>query len=179
MADTATATATELKNTYEAMFLLGPAAGDAEKALGLCRGAIERHGGEVLVIKKWDERKLAYEVQGQKRGTYVIAFFNAPGANVTAFERDVRLSDEILRVMVLKADHLNPEEMAAVEPQPIQPREERSFDRPYGDRFDRPRDDRGDRGDRPPRDDRGGDRGGERPARPPRPAAGEPTPDKD
>jgi drug/metabolite transporter (DMT)-like permease len=36
---------------------------------------IERHGGQIIVIKKWDERRLAYEIGGQKRGTYIIAFY--------------------------------------------------------------------------------------------------------
>src|SRR5438477_5567875 len=138
------------KNTYEAMFLIGPVA-DQDQVLNLPRGMIEHHGGEIIVLKKWDERKLAYEIEGQKRGTYVIAFFKAPGGAVTAIERDVNLSEDVLRVIVLRADHLNKEEMEAVTPQPIQPREERpSWDRPEGDR---PR--RDDRGDRGPRDDRG------------------------
>src|SRR5688572_33406581 len=94
-------------NQYEAMFLIGPAgAAEPENAINMCRGIIERHGGQILVIKKWDERKLAYELNGQKRGTYVIAFFTAPGAAVTAIERDVNLSEESLRVLVLKAEHL-------------------------------------------------------------------------
>ena len=159
MADAATPPIT---GTYEAMFLLGQAGAGPEKALALCRTAIERHGGNILVIKKWDERKLAYEVMGQKRGTYIIAFFTASRAAVAGVERDVRLSDDILRVLVTKADHLNQQEMEAVEPQPIQPREERTFDRMmYSDRperSDRPafdgrpeRPDRPDRADRPPR----------------------------
>jgi small subunit ribosomal protein S6 len=136
---------------YEAMFLLP--AGDAEAAVNLCRGVIEAHGGQVLVIKKWDERKLAYEIARQKRGLYIISFFNAPSNAAVGIERDVTLSEAILRVLVTRADHLNPEEMAAVEPQPIIPREERPiWDRPYGDRDNR--DNRG---------DRGGDRGGDRP----------------
>ena len=64
----------------------------------------------------------------------------------------MELSDQILRVMVTKADHLNAEEMAAVEPQPIIPREERNTwdrpaweDRPSGPRRDRPTDRPGDR----------------------------------
>src|SRR5688500_7941356 len=129
-----TAAATATANTYEAMFLLGPVgAAEPERSIGLCRGIIERHGGQILVIKKWDERKLAYELRGQKRGTYVIAFFTAPGGAVGAIERDVNLSEEILRVLVLKADHLNREEMEAVEPQPIQQREERPMGG-FGDR---------------------------------------------
>jgi ribosomal protein S6 len=139
-------------NTYEAMFLLGPVgAAEPENSVNMCRGIIERHGGQILVIKKWDERKLAYELNGQKRGTYVIAFFTAPGGAVTAIERDVNLSEDILRVMVLKADHLNREEMEAVEPQPIQQREERPGG--FGDRG-------GYGGDRGDRGGYGGDRGG-------------------
>src|SRR5215203_3957913 len=88
--------------SYEAMFLLPPAAAMDQEGTGLrlCRSIIERHGGQVIVIKRWDERKLSYEVNGQKRGTYVIAYFRAPGPIVTHIERDVKLSDEVLRVMV-------------------------------------------------------------------------------
>lgn len=137
---------------YEAMFLVGTAAA-AEQGGGveLCRGVVEKHAGQILFIKKWDERKLAYEVKGQKRGTYVIAYFNAPGGAVAQIERDVRLSDDLLRVMVTTADHLNQQEMEAVEPQPIQRVEERApWDRPsWNDRP--PREDRGPRDDRGPR----------------------------
>jgi len=144
-------------NQYEAMFLLGPVGtAEPEKALNLCRGVIEHHGGKIIVIKKWDERKLTFEIGGQKRGTYIIAFFNAAGSAITAIEREVKLSEEILRVLVTKADHLNESEMNAVEPQPIQPREERpSYDRPpMGMDLDIPRPVRTgnyDRGPRPPR----------------------------
>jgi small subunit ribosomal protein S6 len=147
--------ATEL-NTYEAMFLLPPGAAMDQDGTGLrlCRSMIERHGGQVILIKKWDERKLSYEVNKQKRGTYVIAYFRAPGAVVTPLERDVKLSDEILRVMVTQADHLNEAEMNAVEPQPIVREERPSWERGFDDRGPR-RDDRGPRGDDRGRDDRG------------------------
>jgi small subunit ribosomal protein S6 len=139
-------------NTYEAMFLLGAGhATDMDAALKLVRGIVEKHEGKVIVLKKWDERKLAYEIRGEKRGLYIVAFFTAPSPAVASITRDVELSDEVLRVMITKADHLNAEEMAAVEPQPIIPREERNpWDRPAweerpsssGPRRDRP-------GDRP------------------------------
>ena len=131
------------KKQYEAMFLF-PAGASAEldKSITAVKGIIERHDGKVQVVKKWDERKLAYELEGQKRGLYIIAYFMAPGTAVGAIERDVNLSEDILRVLVTHADHLNETEMNAVEPQPIQPREERqSWDRPpmggYDDRPDR------------------------------------------
>jgi small subunit ribosomal protein S6 len=161
-------------NQYEAMFLFGPvAANDPEVGINMARQMIERHGGQIIVIKKWDERRLAYEVDGQKRGTFVIAFYRGPGASVGAIERDVRLSEDVLRVMVLRADHLNEEEMNAVEPQPVQ-REEPRPEGGFGGRgFDRgPREDRG--YDRGPREDRGFDRG-PREERPPRPRREEPA----
>lgn len=141
-------------HTYESMFLIGQAAtSENEGGVALVRGVLERHQAQVLVLKKWDERKLAYEIGKSKRGTYIVAFYKASGAAVTAIERDVKLSEDFLRVMTLRADHLNETEMAAVEPQPIAPpREERSWDRPsYDDRGPRgPRrdDDRGPRGPR-------------------------------
>ena len=53
------------------------------------------------MIKKWDERKLAYEVNGQKRGTYVIAYFTAPGDAVGAD----RARREAERAGPARADH--------------------------------------------------------------------------
>jgi small subunit ribosomal protein S6 len=159
---------------YEAMFLFGAAAAsDAEKAIQTARGIIERHEGKVLVAKKWDERKLAYEIRGQKRGLYVITYFTAPGNAVAVIERDVNLSEDVLRVMVTDAAHLNKDEMEKVEPQPIikeeRPSWERGGDRfDRGDRPDRGDRDRGDRVERRDRDDRGGAEGESRPPRPPR-----------
>lgn len=123
---------------YEAMFLLPSAASaDLDGALQLARSLVERHGGEVLVLKKWDERRLAYEIAKQKRGLYVLCYYRGPGASVNAIERDVNLRTDVLRVLITKADHLNQEEMEAVEPQPVE--------------RERPRDERGPREDRPER----------------------------
>jgi small subunit ribosomal protein S6 len=126
------------------MFLVGPAANsENEGGIKLVRAVLERNAASPMVLKKWDERKLMYEINRQKRGTYIIAYFTAAPSAITGIERDVKLSEDILRVMVTDADHLNQQEMEAVEPQPIQPREERpSWDRPSFN-------------DRPPRGDRG------------------------
>src|SRR3954468_11960678 len=170
-ATTAAPKPVDTSNQYEAMFLIGASAtADLDGAINLCRGMIERHQGKVMLIKRWDERKLAYEVNGQKRGTYIIAYFTASGEAVGPIERDVKLNEQVLRVMITKADHMNQKEMEAVEPQRIEPREERNpWDRPsWNDRP--PRDDRGPRDDRPrddrPREDRpAGDRAPRAPRR--------------
>jgi len=131
---------------YEAMFLF-PAGVELENATKIVRTSIERHGGEILVLKKWDERKLTYEIGKHKRGLYVIAYFTAPGTAIGPMERDAKLSEEVVRILVTDASHLNKDEMEAVEPQPIIKVEERpSWDRPMYD--DRPPRNAGPRGPR-------------------------------
>ena len=145
-------------NQYEGMFLFGAgAASEPQATEASVRKFIETHGGNILVLKKWDERKLTYEVKKQKRGLYVIAYFTAPSTAVSAIERDVNLSEDVLRVMVTDAEHLNQDEMNAVEPQPIIKEERPSWERPddRGPRrdFGGPR--RDDRRDEAPREPRG------------------------
>ena len=70
---------------YEGMFLFGTAAtANVEEALNTVRGFIEKHGGSIRVLKKWDDRKLAYDVAKQQRGLYVLSYFNAPTTAVAA-----------------------------------------------------------------------------------------------
>jgi small subunit ribosomal protein S6 len=119
---------TSATNQYEGMFLFGAAAAtEPQAAEANVRKFIEAHGGNIVVLKKWDERKLAYEVGGNKRGTYFLTLFNAPPAAVSQIERDVKLSEDVLRVMILKADHMTAEEIQNHEPQKPEPREERGF----------------------------------------------------
>ena len=137
------------KDKYEGMFLF-PGSAPAEESVKRTRDIIEKHGGTILSIKKWDERKLAYEIKKQKRGLFVLAHFTGPGAMIAPITRDVNLSDDVLRILVTDASHLTTEEMERIEPQPIiapPPREERGFGFEGGRRDDRG----GDRGPRGPR----------------------------
>ena len=120
-------------NQYEAMFLFGPSgAAEPQATLDLVRTTVEARGGQILVLKKWDERKLCYEILKQKRGTYVLCYFKGPSTAPAQIERDVRLSDAFVRVLILRAEHMNEQEMAAVEPQPIAPPREERMDFGFG-----------------------------------------------
>jgi ribosomal protein S6 len=98
---------------YEAMFLVDPADAavwdDLSKHLA---GILERHGGEIIGLTRWDERKLAYPVAARKRGTYVLSFFGLKnGDAVSLIERDCQLSEKVLRALVLRADHFKVSDM--------------------------------------------------------------------
>lgn len=98
--------------TYEGMFLLSQAvAADFSGAINHLREIIARGHGTILAMKKWDERRLAYEIKGQKRGVYILMYFTAPGPDVAHIERDCNLSEKVLRAMILRADHMTQEEI--------------------------------------------------------------------
>lgn len=58
------------------------------------------------VVRKWDERKLAYDVGRQKRATYVIAYFDGGPDVVAKVQRDAELSETILRCLVVRATEI-------------------------------------------------------------------------
>lgn len=101
---------------YEAMFLLGQsAAADFGGAIDHIKEILARGHAEILAMRKWDERRLAYEIRGQKRGIYILVYFRAPNDQLAHIERDCNLSERILRVLTLRADHLTPEEIQAAD----------------------------------------------------------------
>jgi small subunit ribosomal protein S6 len=99
---------------YECMFLFGQAAGaNLQDAVDHVKELVNRSHGELLALRKFDDRKLAYEVKGQKRGLYLLGYFKAPNDSMSHFERDCNLSEKLLRTMTLRCDHLTDEEIAA------------------------------------------------------------------
>ncbi len=99
---------------YEAMFLASQtAAASFGDLIDHINSLFERANAEVIAMKKWDERRLAYEIDKQKRGVYILAYFKCPTDMVPHLERDVVISDKLLRVLVTSADHLTDEEIAA------------------------------------------------------------------
>ena len=100
-------------NTYEGMFLLdsAKAAASWDDAVRHVHDILTKHKAEIVASRQWDERRLAYPVEGQKKGTYLLTFFRADASELKEISADCRLSDLILRDLVLKvhpklADHL-------------------------------------------------------------------------
>lgn len=62
------------------------------------------HGGEVLVSRLWEDRRLAYPIDGHRKGAYWITFFKADPLKVAKIERDLQLSESVIRSLTLKVD---------------------------------------------------------------------------
>jgi small subunit ribosomal protein S6 len=92
--------------SYEAMFLLDNQAAQADwdTTSGVVDAILQKHGATLVQKEKWDERKLAYEIKGQRRATYYLVYFDAPPAAMARIDEDVRLSESVLRHMAFSLD---------------------------------------------------------------------------
>jgi small subunit ribosomal protein S6 len=101
-------------SVYEAMFLINQSeAADFNGAIAHIEEILHRGQAELVSMRKWDERRLAYEIDKQRRGVYILTYFRAPTKSIAHIERDCNLSERIMRVLILSAEHLTDEEIAS------------------------------------------------------------------
>jgi small subunit ribosomal protein S6 len=93
-------------NVYEGMFLLesNRFGRDPDTVSNQIPAMIEKLGGEMLVSRLWEERRLAYPVKGQRKGTYWLTYFRLDSNQLTDLKRQCQITDDILRVLFLKVD---------------------------------------------------------------------------
>ena len=86
---------------YETLFLTDNtrAKEDLDGILAELSEMVTRVGGEIVNIGKWDERKLAFEIKRERRGTYVLCHWNGPADAPAKVERSCSLSEAVLRVL--------------------------------------------------------------------------------
>jgi len=124
-----------LLRKYEGMFLFDPVViSEWEGVQAELTRMLDRAGARVIALAKWDERRLAYEIRGRKRGIYALSYFEAEPSKIGDLERDVRLSEAALRCLIVRVDHMTEDEMkeAAAKPASHAAPEDERGDR-YGD----------------------------------------------
>lgn len=65
---------------------------------------VAKFGGEVLVSRLWNEQKLAYPIDGHKKGTYWLTYFRIDSLKLIEFSQEIRINETIVRDMTLKVD---------------------------------------------------------------------------
>ncbi|MHC4728872.1 MAG: 30S ribosomal protein S6, partial [Planctomycetota bacterium] len=94
---------------YEGMFLIDSslAGSDWDGINATIRKILEKAEAEIVTIEKWDDRRLAYDIKGKSRGTYILSYFRVDGGRIQEIEKSVRLSEKIIRVLILSAERLS------------------------------------------------------------------------
>ena len=93
-------------NVYECLFILDSnryARAPQAVAQGIS-DIVTNNDGEILVTRLWNAQKLAYPINGNRKGTYWLTYFSMEGTSLTAFERSCRLNDNVMRNLTIKID---------------------------------------------------------------------------
>lgn len=93
-------------NAYEGLFIFDSNryGRDPAGVSGQLETVIKEAGGEVLASRLWEERRLAYPIKRQRKGTYWLTYFKLDSLEIKNINRQFELSDTILRSLVLKVD---------------------------------------------------------------------------
>jgi len=94
--------------TYELMMIAEPELDEEGVAAVTERvqQVITNNGGEVIKVKQMGRRKLAYPIQRRREGHYVLIHANMERETITELERNLRLSEDVFRHLLVRLDEV-------------------------------------------------------------------------
>lgn len=103
-------------NLYECMLMLDTTkvAGDLQAAILHIHTSYEKHKAEVMASRPWDERRLFFPVNKQKKALFYLTYFQCDSQALLAIEHDLALNESVLRHLVLKIEPKLTETMLAI-----------------------------------------------------------------
>jgi small subunit ribosomal protein S6 len=90
---------------YELVVILSPEIGDdvIGESLDRLQQNITGRGGEIVDVNHWGRRRLAYPIKRHLEGNYVVSQIKLDPAQVPDLEGSLRISEEVLRHLIVKA----------------------------------------------------------------------------
>ena len=91
---------------YEELFIIKPDATEEEidQIIEQLTGVITSAGGTVDKTEKWGKRRLAYRVEKQREGYYVLIQFTSGPQTVKELERRLRVTDAVIKFLTVRID---------------------------------------------------------------------------
>ena len=91
-------------NQYEVMYVIDPTQEDSARAELISRFSdlVVKNGGEVDRVDEWGKRRLAYAIQYKTEGYYVLMYIKAPADLPREIERNMQISDSVLRYLTVR-----------------------------------------------------------------------------
>ena len=102
-------------NQYEVMYIIDTAVEEQARVDLIKRFSdlVELNGGQVDRIDEWGKRRLAYAIDYKTEGYYVLMYIAAPAALPRELERNLQISESVLRYMVIRYEGTLPPKHAA------------------------------------------------------------------
>ena len=91
---------------YEIMIIIDPEVDDRQVATTMERflAVIKNDKGTVDNVDVWGRRRLAYEIKKRSEGVYVVVNFTAEPATAKELDRQLGLSEQILRTKLIRPE---------------------------------------------------------------------------
>ena len=91
-------------NKYECLYVIVPELNEEEtkSVIEKFNGVITANGGMIENVDEWGKRRLAYTIDYKTEGYYVLVNFSAPATLPDEVERVLRITDGVIRFMVVK-----------------------------------------------------------------------------
>lgn len=91
---------------YELLFFVNPSITDEARAGAMKKidTAITESGGVVDSVDSWGKRKLAYAIDHLTEGDYTLINFHTDPTAIAELDRVLRISDDVIRFMIVRRD---------------------------------------------------------------------------
>jgi small subunit ribosomal protein S6 len=106
---------------YETIYVLRPDidADTADKVQARVNEVVLRELGKLVKVEAWGRRKLAYPVAKHRKGVYVYVKYVGKGGLVGELERNLKLSDAVLKFQTVLTQEMVDPEQITVDPEEI------------------------------------------------------------
>jgi len=94
------------RTVYESMFILNPNAyaKNPSGAANTVEQLVASVGGKLLASRLWNEQKLAYPINGHRKGVYWLTYFEMESTEMPKFNRQCQLTDIVMRHLAIRID---------------------------------------------------------------------------
>ncbi len=91
---------------YELMLILRPDVADdkAQAVIDRTTRQVSTGGGQIVKVAPWGRRRLAYQIDRYREGSYHIVLFEAPAEVISELERSLQITEEVLRHLVTRVE---------------------------------------------------------------------------
>jgi small subunit ribosomal protein S6 len=117
-------------NQYEAMYIIDTQVEETARQDLIARfsAVVTSNGGTIDRIDEWGKRRLAYSINYKTEGYYVLMYLSAPSTLPKELERNLQISDSVLRYLVTRFEGALPPKREPLKPfvpgAPVAPRVE-------------------------------------------------------
>ena len=91
---------------YELMLVLRPDVADdrAQAVIDRTTRQVSASGGQIVKVAPWGRRRLAYQIDRYREGSYHIVLFESPAEAIIEMERSLLITEEVLRHLVTRVE---------------------------------------------------------------------------